>query len=93
MTRVAIGAPERFPTMPSSVIRAFSYDSAEHRLDVLFVNGRCYSYYDVPSQVAGAMRRAASKGSYFNRRIRARYPFSRMASHPDEGSQPPPPSS
>jgi hypothetical protein len=70
--------------MPSTVIRAFSYDPAEHRLDILFVNGRCYSYHDVPAQIAGAMRRAASKGGYFNRRIRDHYRFTRMRSRSGE---------
>ena len=66
--------------MPSTVIRAFSYDPSEHRLDVLFVNGRCYSYYDVPERTASALRRAASKGGYFNRNIRDHYRFTRMRS-------------
>ena len=64
--------------MPSSVIRDFDYDAAEHRLDVQFVSGRRYSYFDVPSEVVEEMRAAASRGSYFNRRIRDRYRFIRQ---------------
>jgi lysyl-tRNA synthetase class 2 len=63
--------------MPSSVIRDFAYEPAECRLDILFVSGRCYSYYDVPSEVARAMGRASSKGEYFNRHIRDHYRFTR----------------
>jgi len=63
--------------MPSSVIRSFDYDAAAHRLDIRFVNGRFYSYLDVPEPVAAAMRRATSKGGFFNRRIRDRYRFVR----------------
>ena len=63
--------------MPSSVIRAFDYDPAAHRLDIEFVSGRRYSYFDVSARVAEAMRRAGSKGAFFNRRIRDRYRFVR----------------
>lgn len=61
--------------MPSSVIRSFDYDPVEHRLDIRFVSGRLYSYLDVPERVAAAMRRARSKGGFFNRRIRDHYRF------------------
>jgi len=61
--------------MPSSVIRSFNYDQAARRLDIRFVSGRLYSYLDVPEGVAVAMRRATSKGGFFNRRIRDRYRF------------------
>jgi hypothetical protein len=61
--------------MPSSVIRRWEYDEAEHRLDITFVSGKRYSYHDVPPQVAQGMREAFSKGSYFNRRIRDHFAF------------------
>jgi len=61
--------------MPSSVIRSFDYDPVEHRLDIRFVSGRLYSYLDVPERVVAAMRRATSKGGFFNRRIRDHYRF------------------
>ena len=63
--------------MPSTVIRAYSYDPAEHRLDITFVTGRRYSYAAVPPAVASALDRATSKGGYFNRRIRDRYAYVR----------------
>jgi len=61
--------------MPSSVIRSWSYDEAAHRLDIVFVSGRQYSYHAVPLRIAGGMKQAMSKGSYFNRRIRGRFAF------------------
>jgi hypothetical protein len=61
--------------MPSSVIRSYDYDPAEQRLDILFVSGRRYSYLDVPESLFDAMRRATSKGGFFNRRIRDQYHF------------------
>jgi hypothetical protein len=70
-------APARWCAMPSSVIRSFDYDAAAHRLDVQFVSGRHYAYLDVPEREVEAMRRATSKGGFFNRRIRDRYRFER----------------
>lgn len=61
--------------MPSSVIRNWSYDPADARLDIVFVSGRRYSYHDVPGRIAEGMRKAVSKGQYFNRRIRDRFRF------------------
>jgi lysyl-tRNA synthetase class 2 len=64
--------------MPSSVIRAFDYDRAESRLDILFVTGRRYAYHDVPAEVYDGLRQASSKGEYFNANIRDRYHYSRL---------------
>ena len=64
--------------MPSSVIRAWSYDEAAARLDVTFVSGRRYRYHDVPATVGRAMRMAASKGTYFNQHIRDHFAFTRV---------------
>ena len=66
--------------MPSSVIRRWDYDPARHRLDIEFVSGRLYAYHEVPERVAEGMRRAVSKGGYFNRRIKDRFRFTRMGS-------------
>lgn len=65
--------------MPSSVIRAWSYDEAAHRLDIVFVSGRRYSYHQVPVHIARGMRQAISKGGYFNRRVRDHFDFTEAA--------------
>ena len=61
--------------MPSSVIRSWRYHAAEHRLEIVFVSGKHYSYHGVPPAVAEEIASAASKGSYFNRSIRDRFAF------------------
>ena len=66
--------------MPSSVIRRFDYDPRAQALDVEFVSGRLYRYADVPAEVAEAFREAASKGRFFNARIRDHYPFKELTS-------------
>jgi hypothetical protein len=65
--------------VPSNVIRAFDYDSQRNELTVTFVSGRVYVYALVPPAVADAMRAAFSKGAFFNREIRDRYPVREVA--------------
>ena len=53
--------------MPSSVIAGFDYEPESEELTVLFRSGRVYAYKAAPS-----------KGAFFNRRIRDRYPFAEV---------------
>jgi lysyl-tRNA synthetase class 2 len=55
--------------MPSSVIRSFAYDAQAETLDVTFVSGRRYLYRAVPPEIEQALRRAESKGRFFNAEI------------------------
>lgn len=63
--------------MPSTVIRSFEYDTARHELHIVFQSGRHYIYQGVPAATADAMKRAFSKGEYFNQHIRDQFPFVR----------------
>lgn len=63
--------------MPSSVIRRYSYDEAKHRLDITFVSGEDYSYFDVPEAVVSGLSSARSKGRYFQKHIRDHFPYRR----------------
>jgi hypothetical protein len=60
--------------MPSSVVRDFDYASGRNELTITFVSGRVYVYSLVPPAVAQAMGASFSKGAFFNREIRNRYP-------------------
>jgi len=64
--------------MPSTAIRSFSHDPEHELLMVEFITGRRYIYAGVPADVYEAMRKATSKGGFFNRRIRDRYPFTEL---------------
>lgn len=63
--------------MPSSVITAFHYHTDQEQLDIRFVSGWLYSYFDVPRQLYEAMKASPSKGEFFNRHIRDHFRFSR----------------
>lgn len=56
--------------MPSTVIRRFAYDPRSEWLDIEFVSGRRYRYFEVPEAVANGLSGAPSKGRFFNARIR-----------------------
>jgi hypothetical protein len=60
--------------MPSRVIEDFKYDSERAQLTVTFVTGRIYRYFLVPPDCAARFEAAESKGSFFNRYIRDKYP-------------------
>ncbi len=60
--------------IPSSVIHGAWYLPDSRELDLLLVSGRRYRYSDVPPDVAQAFVAAPSKGGYYNRWIRNRFP-------------------
>ena len=64
--------------MPSSVIRYFNHDPKTDRLLIVFQTGRRYRYGAVPAEIADGMRRAYSKGEYFNEHIRDRFAFEQL---------------
>jgi hypothetical protein len=61
--------------MPSTVIKSFDYRSHKAELEVQFVTGRRYVYFEVPPEEVERLRRAGSRGRYFNLRIRDRYRY------------------
>ena len=64
--------------MPSTAIRRFSYEPETRTLFVTFVSGQDYLYEDVPAEVARGFREAASKGRFFQTKIRDRFAYRRL---------------
>jgi len=65
--------------MPSSVIRAFSYDPDIRTLRIVFLSGRAYLYAGVPEDIYLGLCTAPSKGAFFNTMIRDRFAFSEIS--------------
>jgi KTSC domain-containing protein len=63
--------------MPSTVIRSFTYHAAQNQLEITFQSGRRYVYERVPPEIYEAMKKAFSKGEFFNEHIRDRFTFTR----------------
>ena len=64
----------------STTLWALAYDDAREILQLEFRSRAIYHYYGVPSAVHEALLGAPSKGSYFNRAIRGRFPYVLCAS-------------
>ena len=59
----------------STTLSALAYDDAREILQLEFHSRAIYRYYGVPAEVHGALLAAPSKGGYFNRAIRGRFPY------------------
>ena len=64
-------------SMPSTVIRSFTYRAAQSQLEVTFQSGKRYVYERVPAEIYEDMKKAFSKGEFFNEHIRDRFAFTR----------------
>ena len=61
-------------TVRSTVIRGAWYKPERRQLDLLFTSGRRYVYSGVPMAIANRFAQAESKGRFYNREIRNRFP-------------------
>ncbi len=59
----------------SSNLATVGYEPSTRILEIEFHGGSVYQYYDVPEEVYRGLLEAVSKGGYFHRNIRARYPY------------------
>ena len=59
----------------STTLAAVAYDEVQNALQLEFRSGAIYRYLGVPVGVHKELLEAASKGSYFNRVIRGRFPY------------------
>lgn len=64
--------------MPSSAIHKITYDTSSSTLRIIFVSGNIYEYKNVPIEVYHSMKRASSKGTFFNQHIKGQYSFERI---------------
>jgi hypothetical protein len=72
--------PRAAPDIPvdSSLIRSVTYGT-DATLTVRFHRGAVYRYFTVPRTTLDAFLAATSKGAYFNRHIRDRFPYQQVA--------------
>lgn len=64
---------KRMEFRKSSIIRAAEYDRARKTLDIVFSDGSCFTYFEVPDREYEGLVKAASVGDYFKKCIRAKY--------------------
>ena len=59
----------------STTLASVAYDESQEALLLVFRSGAIYQYGGVPAEIHEGLLSAASKGGYFNRVIRGRFPY------------------
>jgi hypothetical protein len=62
----------------STALRSVGYCREQRILEIQFVRGGIYRYYDVPPRIYRDLMAAASHGRYFNYVVKRRYAYRRM---------------
>lgn len=60
----------------SSTLQSVGYEN--NVLEIQFLSGGVYQYFDVPEHVYQALLAASSKGSFFSQAIRGVYRYARV---------------
>lgn len=69
---------KEFSPFTSSNLASVRYDSEQSLLEVEFLNGGRYHYYDVPEQIAQSFEQAESKGVFLAQSIKGHFRYSRV---------------
>lgn len=62
----------------SSNIESIGYDSQNQTLEIEFLNGSIYQYFDVPEQIYEGIMQADSHGKYLAANVKGYYRYSKI---------------
>ena len=62
----------------STTIASIGYDEAAQTLEVEFLNGSVYQYYNVNEEMYARLAQAPSKGQFLHYEIKNAYPYARV---------------
>jgi hypothetical protein len=65
-------------SVTSSNIASIGYDNGSETLEIEFLNGSLYQYFDIPEHVYEELMAADSHGQYLARNIKGNYRFSKV---------------
>ncbi len=65
-------------SVQSSNISSIGYDAGSLTLEIEFLNGSVYQYFDVPVQAHEGLMSADSHGKYLNANIKGTYRYSKV---------------
>jgi hypothetical protein len=68
----------QFPAFESSNIESIRYDDETSTLEVRFLNGGVYQYFDVPEQVRRDFEQSDSKGKFLSSDIKGRFRYGKV---------------
>jgi len=65
-------------SVSSSNIASIGYDANSQTLEIEFLNGGVYQYFDVPQYVYDGLMSASSHGQYLAHNIKGTYRYSKV---------------
>lgn len=65
-------------SVESTTLATVIYDAERELLRLEFRDRLVYDYFGVPAAIHDALLQSTSKGGYFNRMIRSRFPYKRL---------------
>ena len=68
---------ERVP-IQSSMLRSVHYDAKSMTLEIEFLNGNVYQYFDVPETVHAELMQTDSHGKFVNTQIKGHYRYAKL---------------
>jgi hypothetical protein len=68
---------ERTP-LQSSNLTSIGYDAKSNTLEVEFLNGSLYQYFDVPENVYEGLINAVSHGQFLNQVVKGNFRYARL---------------
>lgn len=68
---------KREPVSSSNIV-SVGYDTASETLELEFMSGSVYQYYNVPQSIYDALIAAPSAGKFFTYQIKNAFPYSRV---------------
>lgn len=68
----------QFPAFDSSNIESIRYDDETSTLEVRFINGGTYHYFDVPEHVRMDFERSESKGQFLASNIKGQFRYGKI---------------
>lgn len=66
------------PVAQSSHLQSYEYDPESQTLQVTFVNGDIYQYYNVPQTEYWNLAQSGGSGAYFHSKIRMGYNYQKI---------------
>jgi hypothetical protein len=66
------------PRINSSMMTWAGYDDSTGELDITFIGGKTYRYFEVPSEIYDGLLDAESQGVFFNENIKDVFRYSEV---------------
>ena len=66
------------PTVDSTMMINVDYEEGLQELDITFIGGKTYRYFEVPLDTYAGLLDAESKGEFFNEHIKDQFNFNEV---------------